>query len=562
MRFATRTVSLAALVLVFAPSARAQNAGEALGNAKLSSSFGGFVGPLVDGDAFGRSITALPDLDGDCFSDLAIGAERDDDGGPDRGAVHIVFLNGDGTSKGNQKIGSGLGGFTGPLANGDRFGAAVAAVGDLDGDGVCDLAVGANRDASGGPERGAVWLLLLNPNGTVKAEQKISAVHGGFAGTLADGDHFGTSLAFLGDLNGDGIGDLAVGAELDDDGGANRGAVWILFLDANGTVKAEQKISATAGGFGGVLANQDTFGTALSTLPDLDGDGRDELIVGASSDDDGGPNRGAAWVLFLASDGSVTSSSKLSSLSGLGLGNNDNFGSAVTQAGDIDGDGLCDAAIGAIGDDDGNLNLGAVWIVFLKADGSMKSFQKISATSGGFSGTLDRNDNFGGALASLGDFDGDGFVDLAIGASGDDDGGTDRGAAWLVYLQAGTQVGFSFRNGSGLNPMRLTTPGTPALGAPWEVEIDCTGHAPGVLVHVGTTRPATGIFVRGGELLIDPTAALVCEMIGTHSGGIEKLTYSVPLDLSLCELHGYTQAYIGGAPFPGYTNALDFVTRR
>ena len=89
--------------------------------------------------------------------------------------------------------------------------------------------------------------------GIVLSHQKISATKGGFTGELDDVDRFGVSVASLGDLNGDGIGDLAVGARLDDDGGtppnANRGAVWILFLNADGTVDHHQKISSTEGGF-------------------------------------------------------------------------------------------------------------------------------------------------------------------------------------------------------------------------------------------------------------------------------------------------------------------------
>lgn len=87
----------------------------------------------------------------------------------------------------------------------------------------------------------------------MKAEQKISATAGGFGGVLDRNDHFGTAAASPGDLDGDGVADLAVGALGDADGGFSTGAVWIVFLHADGTVKAEQKISALAGGFGGAL---------------------------------------------------------------------------------------------------------------------------------------------------------------------------------------------------------------------------------------------------------------------------------------------------------------------
>ena len=108
----------------------------------------------------------------------------------------------------------------------------MASLGDLDGDGVTDLAVGANYDDTGGTSRGAVHVLFLNANGTVKSSQKIASGTGG-GPTLANDDRFGSSVASLGDLDGDGVTDLAVGANFDDTGGTNRGAVHVLFLETS-----------------------------------------------------------------------------------------------------------------------------------------------------------------------------------------------------------------------------------------------------------------------------------------------------------------------------------------
>lgn len=114
----------------------------------------------------------------------------------------------------------------------------------------------------------------------VASYQKISDVEGNFSGSLDNSDHFGRSVAAIGDLDGDGNGDLAIGAYEDDDGGTDRGAVWILFLNNNGTVKSSQKISNTAGGFGGTLDNTDYFGVSVVAVGDLDSDGVIDLAVG------------------------------------------------------------------------------------------------------------------------------------------------------------------------------------------------------------------------------------------------------------------------------------------
>ena len=292
-------VAVVALAAVMSGQRALAQPGTVLSHQKISDTEGGFTGILDNGDLFGLSVASLGDLDGDGVGDLAVGANHDDDGGEDRGAVWILFLNTDGTVKSHQKISDTQGGFTGILDDGDNFGFSLASLGDLDGDGVADLAVGAIGDDDGGANRGAVWILFLNTDGTVKSHQKISDTQGGFTGILDDGDNFGFSLASLGDLDGDGVADLAVGAIGDDDGGANRGAVWILFLNTDGTVKSHQKISDTQGGFTGPLDNGDVFGITVASLGDLDGDGIGDLAVGAQADDDGGPDRGAVWILFL-----------------------------------------------------------------------------------------------------------------------------------------------------------------------------------------------------------------------------------------------------------------------
>ena len=401
-------------------------------NVKITSGTNG--GPtLMDSDGFGWSVTSLGDLDGDGVTDLAVGAFGDNTGGADRGAVYVQFMNTNGSVRSSVKIASGTNG--GPmLTDFDRFGVSVASLGDLDGDGVIDLAVGADQDDTNGSNRGAVHVLFLNANGTVKSSVKLASGTNGVP-ALADGDSFGWSVSSLGDLDGDGVTDLAAGAFLDDTGGSQRGAVHVLLLNANGTVKSSLKIANGTNG-GPTLENSDSFGSSVASLGDLDGDGVTDLAVGAAGDDTGGAYRGAVHVLLLNANGTVKSRVKIASGTNGGptLAGTDLFGSSVSSLGDLDGDGVTDLVVGARDDSTQSGAQGAVHVLLLNTNGTAKSSVKLTSGMNG-GPTLANGNRFGSSVALLGDLDGDGVTELAVGAYGDDSAGTNRGAVHVLFLK-------------------------------------------------------------------------------------------------------------------------------
>jgi hypothetical protein len=205
--------------------------------------------------------------------------------------VYVLFLNADGTVRTHQRV-------VGPASD---FGVACAGVGDLNGDGTPDSAIGAPFDDDGGVNRGAVWILLLQPDGTELSRFKISDLAGGFEGILQNNARFGSSVTCLGDLDGDLVVDLAVGAL-----GQNffAGSMWVLFLNQDGTVREELEIGEGTGGFSGEL-DVDSFGHSVGLIGDLNQDGTVDLLVGAPGDDDQYETSGAIYTLFLQGESMI-----------------------------------------------------------------------------------------------------------------------------------------------------------------------------------------------------------------------------------------------------------------
>jgi hypothetical protein len=327
------------------------------------------------------------------------------------------------------KIEEGSGGFIANLDPGDRFSRDHDVIGDLNGDGVLDLVVGARSDDDGATDAGAVYILFMNQNGTVQSNQKISMLEGNFTDTLNTGNFFGYGVAGIGDYDGDSIPDIAVSAPVP----PNR-AIYIIHLNTNGTVK-------------GFVKNSNITAHGLSAIGDLNGDGRIDLVACDPGSDIGGTDIGAIRILFFNAASQVINPQTVlinptSGGFGSGLDSLDQFGGReVAMLGDIDGDGTKELAVGAFMSGGGK---GAIWMLSLDAT-TFNVVSKLKITEGlnGFTDTLTTGANpngtsganFGHALCKVGDLNGDGVPDLMTGANQQNEGW-----GYILYLNADKTV--------------------------------------------------------------------------------------------------------------------------
>lgn len=423
-----------AATLFTATFAASAQIGTVLSNSKISSTQGGFNGSLDGSDFFGSSSASLGDLDGDGVADLAVGAFGDNDGGTNRGAIWILFMNQDGSVKSHSKISDTEGGFDGVLDNSDEFGSALSYLGDINNDGLVELAAGAPGDDDGGTERGALWILSLNPNGSVAAHSKINSDSDSLAGMLSNSDRFGVSVSAIGDLNNDGIPELAVGSE-DGFPFSRSGAVWILFLDATLNPVQSQRIGFQTGNFPEVLQRNDHFGASVVGLGDLNGDSIPEIAVGAPGSDLGGNGLGEVWILFLDANGSVSSSQLISQAidSYSPIAGEGNLGNAIASLGDVDGDGITDIAVCA----SSTLGTERFYIFSLRSNGTIRCQGRYGSGQGGFTGFLSARDFFGSSISLIQNNKSE-QITVAVGAERSDETVADEGAIWIVNIDAAT----------------------------------------------------------------------------------------------------------------------------
>lgn len=224
---------------------------------------------------------------------------------------------------------------------------------------------------------GAAYVLFMSRNFTVLSYERISGERSDVNTPpklrFVNNDNFGYSVANIGDLDGDGVTDIAVGAP-----GTYIGAVYIIFLNRNGTVKGDPIMIREGHANGPPQSFQGRFGSTVATIGDFDGDGLPDLIVTAG---DASAGSSKIYILSMFRNGTVRKYSVI----GFGVGGGPpfenkftNFGSSVVSVGDIDGDNVTDLVVGARFNTDpgGAVSSGGLYVCFMHANGTIKSFKK------------------------------------------------------------------------------------------------------------------------------------------------------------------------------------------
>ena len=310
------------------------------------------------GDQLGHTVSSAGDINGDGFADIVVGAVSAP-GGFNTGASYVVFgkASGFGANIDVSTFNGTNGGFKldgGAL--GDYTGCSVSSAGDVNGDGFADLIIGAAGANPNGLDSGVSYVVFGKAS-NFPADLALTNLNGvnGFkiSGEAAD-DQSGYSVSSAGDINGDGFADIIIGAVTAAAHGLSSGASYVVFGKSSG-FGANIDLSNLNGSNGFKISGQaagDYTGCSVSSAGDVNGDGFDDIIIGALGAQPNGPGSGASYVMFGKPSG-FSANVDLSTLAGVngfkinGVATNDQSGQSVSSAGDINGDGFADLIIGA-----------------------------------------------------------------------------------------------------------------------------------------------------------------------------------------------------------------------
>ena len=417
----------------------------ALPPVNLSSVAGGNAGFVINGidqgDQAGFSVSGAGDVNGDGLADVIVGAFL---AAGNTGESYVVFGKTSTTAVDLSDVAAGTGG--GFVINGDDvgdFAGRVSAAGDVNGDGLADVIVGAYGAAA---FAGESYVVFGKASTTAVNLLTVAAgAGGGFAINGDDvGDRSGFSISGAGDVNGDGLADLVVGAKYAYGGASYSGESYVVFGKAS---TAAVSLAGVAAGVGGFVIGGIDFGDlsafSVSGAGDVNGDGLADVIVGAPYSDPGGvQSAGESYVVFgKVSTTAVDLANVVAGNGGFvitGAAGFDYSGFSVSGAGDVNGDGLADVIVGAT---EFFVGAGESYVVFGKATTTAVSLADVVAgTGGGFViNGIDGYDKAGFSVSGAGDVDGDGLADVVVGAHDADPGGAgSAGEGYVVFGKTST----------------------------------------------------------------------------------------------------------------------------
>lgn len=355
----------------------------------------------IEGSAAGVGLgtaIATGDLNGDGFVELVVGKPKKNVSTTEDGSFTIYFGGATGLQLANQVT-------VDATAAEGNLGNALA-IGDLNSDGYADLAVGAKRESSGQLNEGVVYVYFGGAGAFNTTADRV------LQGDITSGQ-FGYSLAFAGDVNGDGFGDLIVGAPFQEQGENDEGIVSIFFGGADMDVISDVQMQADQGSA--------FLGQSVAGVGDFNGDGFADVAAGANGLDFNATNAGGAYVWF----GGRTMDAIHDRLYGGGQGNA-RMGFSVTAVGDVNGDGFDDFVAAANELDVNQTDTGGARLFLGAASPPTAAAVTLAPAQAGAGA--------GRSVGSAGDLNDDGYADIVVGASGWDEGASAQAGAAFVYL--------------------------------------------------------------------------------------------------------------------------------
>jgi hypothetical protein len=500
--------------------------GAAVDLADVDAGNGGFaIAGELAGDEAGTAAAIVDDVDGDGLADVLLGAPL----AGAAGRAYLVHGKADGAVVDLADVALGMGGF--PLEGegvGEDAGHSVAGAGDVNGDGLGDLLVGAPE---GGPipAGGRTYVVLGKPDDTPVALAQVFMGVGGFAiqGAGFD-DESGSSVAGAGDVNADGLADVLVGARFVNAGGlANSGRCYVVFGKTNTTL-----VTVSTLGSGGFYINGETESdeacTAVAGLGDVNGDGRSDVAVGAPFADGGVGLQGRVYVVM----GKVDSMPVPLTGVAAGMGGyvidgelaGDFLGQAVMGPGDADGDGYADVVIGAPNVDAPGPFAGRGYVTFGKSDGAVLGLAAFTTRLGGYRLVAEATqDQLGWSTSRAGDVNGDGFADVVISANRyNGPAGPDAGRTYVVM--GGNYSGSLTHLGQDADDAIVGTPGMDFIVAGAGAD-DVHGEGGSDVIYGGAGDDRLAI--RGGQFFrIDGGSGV--DTLAFDDGGVQLYLELIP----------------------------------